>query len=52
VQDESNRSGGQWTLRLKKGLANRYWEDLILAIVGDQVREATPRPLGDLALRF
>lgn len=27
-------------MRLKKGVADRYWEDLLLAIVGDQFAEA------------
>ena len=27
-------------MRLKKGVADRYWEDLLLAIVGDQFMEA------------
>nr|KAJ3403054.1 Eukaryotic translation initiation factor 4E type 2 [Polyrhizophydium stewartii] len=25
-----------WEIRLRKGIASRYWEDLLLAIVGDQ----------------
>jgi len=35
-EDEANRHGGKWILRLRKGLATRYWEDLVLAVVGDQ----------------
>lgn len=35
-EDDANREGGKWILRLKKGLASRYWEDLLLAIVGEQ----------------
>lgn len=27
-------------MRLKKGVADRYWEDLLLAIIGDQFAEA------------
>jgi translation initiation factor 4E len=30
------RNGGKWILRLRKGLASRYWEDLVLAFVGGQ----------------
>ncbi|OAJ45079.1 hypothetical protein BDEG_28245 [Batrachochytrium dendrobatidis JEL423] len=33
---EDNLTGGKWIIRLKKGIASRYWEDLLLAIVGDQ----------------
>lgn len=39
-EDEANRRGGKWIIRLKKGVADRYWEDLLLAIVGDQFMEA------------
>jgi translation initiation factor 4E len=33
-EDPQNQKGGKWMVRLKKGLASRYWEDLILAIIG------------------
>ncbi|BDD58762.1 hypothetical protein MPDQ_008028 [Monascus purpureus] len=39
-EDEENKKGGKWVVRLKKGVADRYWEDLLLAIVGDQFAEA------------
>ena len=35
-EDVANNSGGKWMVRLKKGLASRYWEELILAIIGEQ----------------
>ena len=35
-EDPLNIRGGKWIVRLKKGVADRIWEDLILAIVGDQ----------------
>ncbi|KAI8075086.1 translation initiation factor eIF 4e-like domain-containing protein [Gongronella butleri] len=35
-EDPMNAQGGKWIVRLRKGLASRYWEDLILAIVGEQ----------------
>ena len=28
-EDDANRWGGKWIVRLKKGLASRYWEDLV-----------------------
>lgn len=31
-----NISGGKWIIRLRKGVADRLWEDLVLAIIGDQ----------------
>eukprot|EP00743_Colponemidia_sp_Colp-15_P001559 GILK01001703.1.p1 GENE.GILK01001703.1~~GILK01001703.1.p1 ORF type:complete len:295 (-),score=43.93 GILK01001703.1:71-955(-) len=35
-EDPANKTGGKWMLRLKKGLASKYWEDLVLAVVGEQ----------------
>ncbi|XP_028402164.1 eukaryotic translation initiation factor 4E type 2-like [Dendronephthya gigantea] len=35
-EDEANKRGGKWIVRLKKGLASRFWENLILAILGEQ----------------
>ncbi|KAI1174001.1 translation initiation factor eIF4e [Nemania sp. FL0916] len=35
-EDEENKLGGKWILRLKKGVADRYYEDLLMACVGDQ----------------
>lgn len=39
-EDDANKRGGKWIVRLKKGVADRYWEDLLLAMVGDQFAEA------------
>ena len=35
-EDPQNARGGKWIVRLRKGLANRYWEQLVLAIIGEQ----------------
>mmetsp|Transcript_4226 Transcript_4226/g.5918 ORF Transcript_4226/g.5918 Transcript_4226/m.5918 type:complete len:189 (+) Transcript_4226:74-640(+) len=35
-EDDANRKGGKWIVRLRKGLASRYWEELLLAVVGEQ----------------
>ncbi|CAO3682340.1 unnamed protein product [Rhizopus stolonifer] len=35
-EDDVNINGGKWIVRIKKGLASRYWELLVLAIIGDQ----------------
>ncbi|GAB9470233.1 Eukaryotic initiation factor 4e, partial [Globisporangium polare] len=35
-EDGANRRGGKWMVRLRKGIASRYWEDLVLAIIGEQ----------------
>jgi translation initiation factor 4E len=45
-EDEENRRGGKWIIRLKKGVADRYWEDLLLALVGDQFAEASEEVSG------
>lgn len=38
-EDPLNITGGKWIIRLKKGVADRIWEDLVLAIIGDQFDE-------------
>ncbi|KAL7080265.1 hypothetical protein ACQ4LE_000747 [Meloidogyne hapla] len=35
-EDLANRNGGKWILRLKKGLSSRIWENLLLAMIGEQ----------------
>lgn len=35
-EDPQNVRGGKWIVRLKKGLASKYWEELVLAIIGEQ----------------
>lgn len=35
-QDDANKMGGKWIIRLRKGLASRCWENLILAMLGEQ----------------
>jgi translation initiation factor 4E len=45
-EDDANNKGGKWILRLKKGVADRYWEDLLLAMVGDQFMEASDEVCG------
>ncbi|KAG7111982.1 Eukaryotic translation initiation factor 4E type 2 like protein [Verticillium longisporum] len=38
-EDEINRSGGKWVLRLKKGIADRYWEDTRFALLGEAFQD-------------
>jgi translation initiation factor 4E len=45
-EDQENRKGGKWIMRLKKGVADRYWEDLLLAMIGDQFAEAADEVCG------
>jgi translation initiation factor 4E len=35
-EDTNNAAGGKWMIRLPKGLASRYWEEILLALVGAQ----------------
>jgi len=35
-EDEKNKMGGKWIVRLRKGLASRCWENMILAMLGEQ----------------
>jgi translation initiation factor 4E len=41
-EDPLNLPGGKWILRLRKGVADRIWEDLVLALVGDQFAGVAP----------
>lgn len=45
-EDEENKKGGKWIVRLKKGVADRYWEDLLFATIGDQFAEASDEVCG------
>jgi translation initiation factor 4E len=35
-EDSANAKGGKWIIRLPKGLASRYWEEVIMALIGGQ----------------
>jgi len=32
-EDDENKRGGKWIIRLKKGVIDRYWDDMLLAVV-------------------
>ncbi|GMF12330.1 unnamed protein product [Phytophthora lilii] len=34
-EDPANRRGGKWMVRLRKGIASRYWEDLVCYLLGE-----------------
>ncbi|KIJ20726.1 hypothetical protein PAXINDRAFT_165590 [Paxillus involutus ATCC 200175] len=38
-EDPLNRTGGKWIIRLRKGVADRVWEDLVCGVVGDMFDE-------------
>ena len=39
-EDDVNKDGGKWLVRLRKGVADRLWEELLLALIGDQFSDA------------
>ncbi|OAV95364.1 hypothetical protein PTTG_05425 [Puccinia triticina 1-1 BBBD Race 1] len=43
-EDPLNVEGGKWTIRLKKGLANRLWETLIFSLVGGGLKKLIANP--------
>jgi len=46
-EDPLNLSGGKWIIRLRKGIADRLWEDLVMAVIGDQFDECAGRDGAD-----
>ncbi|GAA5840000.1 hypothetical protein JCM11251_006584 [Rhodosporidiobolus azoricus] len=36
-EDEKNVGGGRWVIRLRKGVADRVWEEAIYALVGERL---------------
>ncbi|KAL5464998.1 hypothetical protein PMIN07_004229 [Paraphaeosphaeria minitans] len=45
-EDDENKRGGKWIMRLKKGVADRYWEELLMAMTGGEFMEATEEVCG------
>lgn len=35
-EDEANKKGGRWVLKINKEFSDRIWEDLILGFIGEQ----------------
>ena len=54
-EDEANKNGGRWVIRVNKGFSNKLWEELTLAMIGEQFEAEneihgiviTIRPNGD-----
>lgn len=44
-EDETCKDGGRWSFRSPKSHTNKYWEDLLLALIGEQF-EAENEVLG------
>lgn len=36
-EDPSNQNGGRFVLRVKKQYANYFWENLVLAFIGNPI---------------
>ncbi|GAA5956980.1 hypothetical protein JCM21900_006722 [Sporobolomyces salmonicolor] len=36
-EDSANVGGGRWVLRLRKGVADRVWEEVVYALVGERI---------------
>jgi len=45
-EDDTNKKGGKWVVRMKKGVADRYWEELMFALVGDQFGDLSAEVCG------
>ncbi|KAE9572616.1 Eukaryotic translation initiation factor 4E type 2 [Colletotrichum fructicola] len=45
-EDDENRSGGKWVLRLKKGIVDRYWEDTVFALLGEAFTDCSDEICG------
>lgn len=35
-EDEHCKDGGRWSIRIPKTHTNKYWEDLLLSMIGEQ----------------
>ena len=35
-EDEANKKGARWILRLRKGSTSVFWEELLLCMIGEQ----------------
>mmetsp|Transcript_89402 Transcript_89402/g.123366 ORF Transcript_89402/g.123366 Transcript_89402/m.123366 type:complete len:105 (+) Transcript_89402:306-620(+) len=38
-EDEQCKNGGRWIIRLPKTHTNKFWEDIVLALIGEQFNE-------------
>ncbi|EFJ13596.1 hypothetical protein SELMODRAFT_38791, partial [Selaginella moellendorffii] len=51
-EDTANRNGGKWIVRFKKIVSGRFWEDLVLAMIGDQLEYSDSLCGAVLSIRF
>ena len=46
-EDPANARGGKWTIRLRKGLADRLWEGVVLGLVGGSLERGSRKDEGE-----
>lgn len=46
-EDAANVGGGRWVLRLRKGVADRVWEEVVYALVGDRLTDEENERVGE-----
>jgi translation initiation factor 4E len=34
-EDPANKDGGKWVIRVRKGVSDKYWQDILLSLVGN-----------------
>ena len=51
-EDEANRRGGRWKVHLRKGLANRCWENILMAMLGEQFMVGEEITGAEISLRY
>jgi translation initiation factor 4E len=51
-EDEANRAGGKITFKVRKGVANPLWENLVLALIGETMAHNEDICGAVLSLRF
>jgi len=47
-EDPLNITGGKWIIRLRKGVADRVWENLVCAVVGDMFADSSSEDGSDI----
>lgn len=46
-EDDHNVGGGRWVIRLRKGVADRVWEEIVYALVSERIGGADDERAGD-----
>lgn len=52
-EDEANKKGGKFSIRVKKGIVSHLWEDILLAMIGNQLGAGADEICGcSLSVRY